>query len=219
MKRVLSSSFFQKEEEEEEKPEIIKTFFKKPHQQNITTNLRRQIWELYIGHNHKIAPCPLCGIEKISNHDTYGGFEACHIVSRKFFQGMDLNVYYLFPGCNICNNNCSTDCLLDYMFCRGRLSLLKQMLSKIINAFINENVHTMSADVLLGHKIIDYLYGTNRFRIGGGIVNRRPIYEMARMVHYNQLVDEGAKLAKMIKKNAKQLENLMESEIKLEGFE
>ncbi len=196
--------------------ELIKTFFKKP-KTNVSANLRRQVWDLYIGPSQKIVACPLCGIDKISSHDSNGGFQACHIVADKFFTG-ELSVYYLFPGCQLCNNNCSTLCIFDYLFCRGRIPQLRNLISKVVNAFISENVSTMNPEILLAPKILDYLYGKDRFRAGGGIVNTKQIFEIARLVHYNEILEEGARLAKLLRKNSETLENLLVFEVKSNEF-
>ena len=190
---------------------IIKNFFKKP-KTNITSNLRRQVWDLYIGVGTKTALCPLCGINRISNYESNGGFEACHIVASKFFH-FDLSVYYLFPGCSTCNNDCSSMCLLDFLWCRGRITPLKNLISCVFNTFINEHTNDLKPEDLLAHKIIEHLYGENRFPSGGGVKNTHQIYEVARLVHYQELIEEGAQLAKKQKQNMESLTLLMECKI------
>jgi len=191
---------------------LYQKVFKKP-KTTINQNLRRQIWEFYIGIGIKQTQCPLCGVCNISNYDVNGGFEACHIIANKFFNG-ELTKYYLFPGCSICNNECSKMCLLDYMWCRDRIVQLKFLLSKVLNGFINENKNDMEKNIQLGHKIIEHLYGTKRFPAGGGIENTKQIYELARLVHYEECIRYAIELSTKLKENAETLNLLTLSEIK-----
>jgi hypothetical protein len=188
------------------------SFFKKP-KTNVTSNLRRQIWDLYIGPGIKSANCPLCGLNKISNYESNGGFEACHIVANKYCNM--LNCYYLFPGCTVCNNECSSMCLLDFLWVRFRLKMLKQMISKIFNTFLIENKQDLQPQDQLAHKIIEHLYGEGKFPAGGGVQNTKQIYEIARLVQYEELVTRGEKLAKEMIDNASMMQILMDSKIQM----
>jgi hypothetical protein len=118
-------------------------------------------------------------------------------------------------GCSSCNNECSSLCLLDFLWCRGRITPLRNLMSCVFNTFINEHKNDMKPIDLQGHKIIEHLYGENRFPAGGGIKNTQQIYEVARLVHYQELIEEGAQLSKKLKENAESLTLLMESKIQM----
>ena len=63
-------------------------------------------------------------------------------------------------------------------------------------------------------KVLDHLYGPQRFPAGGGIQNRKQIYEIARFKQYEELVKEASELALKQEINAKRIKDLMDSDIK-----
>jgi hypothetical protein len=186
---------------------------KKP--RSISQNLRRQIWDTYMGPANKKGFCGLCGINQISNYDSNGGFEACHVVAEKYMRGDDLNVYYLYPGCASCNNQCGVLCILDYLWGRERFQELRKFISAVYKQFIAEHDFELSDEGKLAHNIIMHLYGNERFPAGGGMVNMKQILEVARLVQYENLIQEGELVTKALQQNAKMLNLLMGSKIKM----
>jgi len=176
----------------------------------ITPNLKKAIWDIYIGIGIKRALCPLCGLKQI-NSSTNGGFDAAHIVADKYFYE-DVNVLYFYPSCDICNNDCADLCIFDFLYVRHRLNALRKMISAIHHAFIA--MHDGELANTMAPAILDYLYGFERFKAGGGIQNTKQIYEIARMVQYNELREKSAELNKEVQKLGKEMEELLSYEIK-----
>jgi len=178
----------------------------------ITPALKQQIWTFYIGSSIQETPCPLCGLYKIYNN-VNSGFEAAHVVARKF-NPSELNAYYLYPSCSACNNECSDMCLLDYLWARGRFASLRKMITSIYAHFLEEHDRELRNEDRFAWKILDHLYGPLRFKSGGGIQNTRQIYELARVEQHLVLVEKAKVLAQKQEDVAKEMRLLMEGEIK-----
>lgn len=172
--------------------------------------MRMATWETYLGVNTKEGSCLVCGINKIYRNQTTG-FEAAHIVADKFFVG-ELSPLYLIPCCSGCNSECSEICILDYMWCRHRLDALRHVITCIYRCFIATHSHQLGQHLMW--KILDFLYGSERFKAGGGLVNTKAIYELARQVQLDMLVKESRSLSQKLEENGRLLRDLMDSEIK-----
>ena len=166
--------------------------FKKP-RTNADINLKKIIWDRYIGPGVKETLCPLCSTFKIEN-SVNSGFVAAHLVAAKFICEEKLNVFHVYPSCSSCNSECGDLTVFDYLFCRQRMNALKRLLNSIYRVFMEENGHNMSSEYNLIWKVLDHLYGPKRYPAGGGIINTKPIYEIARG---EQLVMLGEKLRDM----------------------
>lgn len=152
---------------------------------NITPTLKRAVWDLYIGIGVQKALCSLCGINAIFGN-TNSGFECAHMVARNFFQE-ELSVYYLFPSCAVCNNQCRDLCVWDFLYVRARLGVLRKAILAVYRFYLIEHEHNLAPQDKLAHVILDHLYGPKRFPLGGGIQNTKQIYEIARVEQYEDL--------------------------------
>jgi hypothetical protein len=180
---------------------------------SITPKLRTQIWETYMGVGVRSDVCPLCGVNQIQNFQSNSGFQACHVVADKWAL-KELNVYYLYPGCATCNNECGDVCLLDFLFARGRLDQLRAMIAAIFKAFSAQHQDQLSFVEGQAWRVLDHLYGPKRFPAGGGIQNTQPIYELARRVQQQLLLERIAILSKQLQELCARLETVASAEIK-----
>lgn len=188
--------------------------FKKPSgvSSSASPTLRKAIWEMYMGVGVKEAPCTLCGIHRIHS-SINSGFECAHIVARGYMTD-PLTVYYMFPSCSGCNNECKEICVFDFMFVRGRIAALRKVIMIIYQRFLAEHEHELATDQRMAHLILDNLYGPRKFHLGGGIQNTKAIYELARLEQYEWLVEQGAQWERKLWELHRQRMLLMESEIK-----
>lgn len=178
----------------------------------ISVALKRIIWDMYIGPGIMHTMCPLCGVQDLSR-DYNSGFEAAHIVAKRYFQG-DITKYYAYPSCRSCNNECRDACILDYLYNNGRLAQLRTLIRIIFKAYSIEHEHTLAHESRLAPIIIKHLYGPQRWVGGGGIVKEKEIYEIARSEHYEILVTEANELATKMAFNSKLMCILTGTEIK-----
>lgn len=189
----------------------------KKSRKNISDVLRNAIWETFLGIGIKQAVCPMCGITKIYKN-TNSGFECCHIVAFKYSNDEDVSVLYYIPGCSICNNECKDLCILDFIYGRGRIKQLKNIMLIIYDTFVMLHGDELNQHDNMAWKVLDYLYGPKRYPIGGGIQNRQQIYEMIRLEQYKRLVKRASELALEMEINSKRMEDLMNSDIKTLNF-
>ncbi len=192
--------------------EDIKQLFKKSKSLAVTPALKKQIWTVYIGDAVKETICPLCGITTVYQYNN-SGFEACHIVARKFSTEQP-SIFYLTVGCSSCNNNCADICVLDYLFCTHRLGALRQMIQIIYGKFIEQHEHSLSNENRLIWNVLDYLYGSRRFPAGGGIVNTKQIYEIARSEQLILLSEQISRASQTLVRLSKEYSLVAETEIK-----
>lgn len=177
----------------------------------ITPIMKRQCWDRHIGIGTLTAYCPICSERKIDNN-VNNGFQVLHIVSQRYLNE-DLTLLYAFPGCASCNNECSDMCVLDYLFCRGRLKQLKKLIMSMYDLFLLSHGDELAAQDCMAWKVIDHLYGLKRFPAGGGIQNRKQILELARIEQYRVMSKEAADLAKKLARIGQEMTDLMESKI------
>jgi hypothetical protein len=178
----------------------------------ITPTLKRSVWEFYMGIGVQKALCSMCGINTISNNIN-SGFECAHVVARNFFYE-ELNVYYLFPACAVCNNQCRDMCVWDFMYARGRLGPLRKAVLGIYKVYLVEHEHELAPQDRMAHLILDHLYGPKRFPVGGGIQNTKQIYEIARAEQYEFLREQSLALERQLEEIQVQRRQLLEVEIK-----
>jgi hypothetical protein len=188
----------------------------KKHSTKINQTLRRRIWEVYIGIGIKASKCPLCDFNEIKNFDQNSGFQACHIVADGFLDEVNLNVFYLFPGCQTCNIECSEMCLFDFLYNRFRFKQLSNMIKNVCNVFKAQNADFFVESETTFCNILDHLYGPERFPAGGGIICRKNIYEYARCIEINEVNETLSKLYKQIESTSKYLRVVCETQIKPE---
>lgn len=185
----------------------------KKQRNNISKQLKLATWETYLGIGVQSAPCPICGLN-ILYKSLATGFETAHIVASTFVSTEDNSVLYLYPCCSPCNNECRTLCLLDYMYGRGRLKQLREMLASLYKAFTDLHHYDLAQHDHMMWKVVRYLYGPERFKAGGGLENTRQIYELCRMIQYQQLLDEARDLGEKMEMNSRNIKELMMCEIK-----
>jgi hypothetical protein len=104
---------------------------------------------------------------------------------------------------------------LDYLWCRGRFQELRKFISAVYKQFIAEHDFELSDEGRLAHNIIMHLYGNERFPAGGGLDNIKQILEVARLVQYENLIQETELVTKTLQQNARMLNLLMEAKIKM----
>lgn len=178
----------------------------------VTPTLKRAIWDLYVGAGQRETQCLLCGVHKIYATQN-SGFEAAHVVARSFFVG-DLTIYSLIPSCASCNNECENMCLLDFLWVRSRIAPLRRIIMTIYNAFVTQYAHELATKDRMAWRVLEHLYGPSRYPAGGGIINTKAIYEIARAEQYAALVEEAARYAAQQQALATQMRALTEAEIK-----
>lgn len=145
---------------------------------NISNELRLGIWDVYIGRAYKVHKCKLCGISDMGRN-TVAGFESAHMIADKWMTDQTkLSIYYLYPSCKTCNLNCNTMCLLDYLFCRYRYRELRECIRAICTTYISDH-DNLDERGRLWAGILKSLYGPDRWKAGGGLVNETKIYDMA----------------------------------------
>lgn len=179
---------------------------------NITPTLKRAVWDLYMGIGVQKALCSLCGINVIFGN-TNSGFECAHMVARNFFYE-ELNVYYLFPSCATCNNQCRDLCVWDFLYVRARLGILRKAILAVYHYYLVEHQYDLASHDRLAHVILDHLYGPKRFPLGGGIQNTKQIYEIARDEQYQDLRLKTIELEKKLEEIQTLRRQLWEAEIK-----
>lgn len=163
---------------------------------NATPALKKIIWDMYVGIGKQEALCGLCGINRIKNN-TNSGFEAAHVVARGFLTE-DLTVYYLYPSCSVCNNECKELCVFDFLYARQRIVELRKAIMIIYKRYTMEHEHELEPQDRLAHLILDHLYGPKRFPAGGGIQNTKQIYEIARSEQYEYLREQTMQLERQL---------------------
>lgn len=163
----------------------------------VSATLKYAIWDLYIGSSVKKTVCPICNVNVLTRNEN-SGYEAAHIIARRFFVG-DLSVYYAYPTCNVCNNQCVDMCLIDFMYIRGNLHALRKFIVSIYRAYICEFEHTLALEDRYSWRILQHLYGSERFSAGGGIENTKAIYEIARTEELHLLTEEAERTAKKLR--------------------
>jgi hypothetical protein len=178
----------------------------------VTPTLKKAVWEMYVGAGIQEAPCTLCGIHRIKAN-VNSGFECAHIVARNYLTEA-LTVYYAFPSCSVCNNECHDMCVLDYMWARGRIAALRKVIMVIFQRFVAEHEHELAQDQRMAHLVLDNLYGPKRFPAGGGIQNTKQIYEIARTEQYQSLIERAAQLERQLGELQRQRQGLLEANIK-----
>ncbi|MEO6078115.1 MAG: hypothetical protein ABIP54_04975 [Candidatus Andersenbacteria bacterium] len=209
----------QREGEEEEaetimnpNPLVVVASKKSAASSTATPTLRKAIWELYVGVGIKEAPCPLCWLTRIQNN-VNSGFECAHVVARNWMTE-ELSVYYIFPSCSVCNNECRDMCVLDYLYARQRIGPLRKIVMIIYQRYLVEYEHEWALENRMIHLVLDHLYGPRRFPSAGGILNRKQIYEIARTEQYQWLLEQGVELERQMCDLQKQRRWLLEENIK-----
>lgn len=150
----------------------------------ISPEMRRAVWQAHMPPNTKTAVCAVCCEREIS-FNSKAGFECAHITADKFYYG-EPSVLYLYPTCQQCNNDCMEDNLLDFVYLRGKHKTLRRMIKSIYDAYssLNSDAHP---ETLVMWKVLDCLYGYERFKSGGYIVNDIAIFNIAKTEHLQML--------------------------------
>jgi hypothetical protein len=180
---------------------------------NIPQSLRKRVWELHVGIGVKETTCPLCGTNRI-NASQNSGFQACHIVADKYLYKRELNALYLYPGCQVCNNECADLCILDFLYVRERYKELRSLIWNVFTAFTTQHEDELAYHEGLCWRVIQHLYGRVKFPAGGGIVNEKQIYEIARTEQYSHLLKELQGVNARLQELAKQMNAVISSDIK-----
>lgn len=177
----------------------------------IPPELRRQVWQTYMPSGAKEALCPLCNERPIQSSKTKAGFECAHIVCHSFMD-QELSVLFLFPSCPSCNNECEEVCLLDYLWQRSMHTQLRRMIRSIYDAYISLNPELSTKDLLMWN-VLARLYGYERFKLGGGIVNEIAIYTLARSEHMLMLNERIQRLQREFQAAADEMREVAEAKI------
>jgi hypothetical protein len=188
------------------------TDFKRPKFKGITPVLKRQVWERHIGIGVLEAACPLCGYNKIYN-GVNNGFQLAHLIADKYLNE-DLTLLYSYVACASCINECGEMTVFDYLYCRGRLKQLKKLIMSMYDLFLLAHGDDLVPEHNMAWKVMDYLYGPKRFPAGGGIVNCKQVYEIARLEQYNLLAQESSRLARELERVANSMAELMECNVR-----
>lgn len=177
----------------------------------VSQTMKRALWDMYIGLHVKQAKCLLCGTADI--HLSFNsGYDSAHIIADRYFD-KQMSVYYAIPSCKSCNNICNDMCVIDFLFTTNRLDTLRKVIRVVYKTYIQENTHSLAPEARLAYAIIHHLYGPDTFRFGG-IQNTKPIYEIARMVQYHDLLEESRMVAHKQLEINKQMTLLLDPEIR-----
>lgn len=166
--------------------------------------MRAACWDLYIGSHIKTTSCPLCGINLI-NQNTNSGFELAHVVPQKFMGDDTLTVFSLYPSCAACNNNMRCDNLLDYLWCRGRFDQLRHFIRCVYRRFMAEHGARLPDKEKYTWAVLEHLYGPKRFPLGGFIVNREQIYNIAKSEQISLVNHRVAELSRQLDECTREL--------------
>ena len=183
--------------------------------------LRRAVWDMHVGPGVQQTHCGLCGINAMSRTQN-NGFDTAHIVARKWMVSDEkINVLYLVPSCKSCNSQCENTCVLDFLWCNNRLATLRRIIMVIFNAFVTQHIHELSDEDRMAWRVLEHLFGPSRYPAGGGIINTKAIYEIARIEQQAALIEEAAQLTRELQSISTQLKLLTEAKIqpmKFTGF-
>jgi hypothetical protein len=135
------------------------------------------------------------------------GLECAHIVAERFAPGVEPSPLSMYPSCKTCNNSCNDLCLLDHLYLSGKYRQLRRMIKSVHAVYSSLNPE-MDEERLLMHNVIDDLYGYDRHKSGGGIVNDYEIRIIARSVHMKMLMAEIKALTEKLQKQTKLIEML-----------
>ena len=162
----------------------------------VPKTLRLAIWDMYAGTNKCIIKCMMCrGVEM--NRIKSKQWEAGHIVAEKFHLKKPCR-YDLIPICPGCNNQCSDICIFDFLWGIERYKSLEHIIRAITNAFIEQNPDQFEDDFNSETwRILKHFYAGDSFRAGGGLMNEKQIYTLAKQL---QIQDEMLKISKYSKK-------------------
>lgn len=189
-------------------------------EKKISPALKLVIWDMYLGDHLREAVCPLCGLARI--HKTQNsGFEGAHMIARRWFKPTDtpMSKYYGVPSCTSCNNNMGDQSVFDYLFCRQRLPQLRNLMRIVYRAFVAEHQLVALGPERMLWNILDHLYGTKRFPLGGALCNSKPVYEIARNVQLEMLMQDAALITAQLQKIVAEHQLVTEAEIKPLRFE
>lgn len=178
-----------------------------------TTVNRDAVWDLYIGMGVKSALCQLCVIRTIEKNVTCG-WQAAHIVASTYFGKEPLTIYYLYPSCSGCNNQCGTATIFDYLWARQRYGPLRKILLAVYHHYVTEHDDVLAPESRMIHVVLEHLYGKERFPLTGGITNKKQIYELAREAEMDYLRAKCVNLERQLEILHKQRKMLIEAEIK-----
>ena len=203
-KKIMSLVTLSKRHHHYHKNNVTK---KKPKKSNTPKATKEILWDRFIGSNYNDAPCPLCGINRISRNKT-NGFEAAHIVADNFSHTSD--PIYLVPSCRVCNLQCATICVLDYLFVRQRYTHLRKLCWTIFEAYKNLYPHEIEYHAGSCWKLIAHLYGPERFMAGGGIKNIKPIRNIIIQTQIDKVYEEQASLVAQLQEKSKLIQQLIQ---------
>ena len=162
----------------------------------VSKSLRMSIWDMYAGPNKIEIKCMMCRRQVINRTQTRQ-WEAGHIVAQKFHTKKPCR-YDLIPICPACNNQCSDICILDFLYGIERYDSLSRIIRSIYKAFREENPEQFQDEFdSEAWKVLQHLYDGLQFRIGGGLQNKRHIYNFTKEL---QCQDEWEIIAKYTKK-------------------
>jgi hypothetical protein len=140
--------------------------------------------------------CHLCGENRIYLTQKKG-FEGAHVISQKWIQREQVNVFYAFPSCSACNNACRDCCILDYLYQRGRIQQLRKMIMVIFEHFLQVHSRDLGLEYRFAPLVLRYLYGQQKWG-AGGMVNEKEICEIARAEQQEALSRHIVSLCKQV---------------------
>lgn len=189
-------------------------------QKKISPALKSVIWDMYVGDHLREALCPLCGLARIYKSQN-SGFEGAHTVARRWFKDTEtaMTKYYGIPSCTSCNNNMGDQTAWDYLYCMQRLPQLRNLMRVVYRAFVAEHQLTAPCAERMLWNVLEHLYGKKRFPLGGSLVNTKPIYEIARNVQLELLMQDAAGLTAQLQTLVTEQRLVTEAQIKVMQFE
>lgn len=175
--------------------------------------MKKSVWDIYIGPGKKEAFCPLCGVHRIYATQN-SGYEFAHIVPACHMEKNEMSVFYAFPSCKSCNNECSDDNLFDFLFVRGRIQRLTYVIRKIYEYFLELHENELDFDSRRIWVILESMYGKQKFPFQGHIINTGPIYELARTIQVTLLNEKIQAACQNMDQLTKELANVTKEPIK-----
>lgn len=124
------------------------------------------------------------------------------------------NIFYLFPGCQTCNNECAEQCLLDFLYTRLRYKQLRAFIWSVFSTYTTLHEGELAQHEGLCWRVLDHLYGPKRFPAGGGIENRWAIYQLANAEQLKHLNEDIKQLSAQLSQRITLVNTLTSTEIK-----
>lgn len=168
---------------------------------NLSERERQQAWALHHGPHAKEAPCPLCNYS-VMRFKERGGWECCHIVAEAFCRDPH-SIYNMLPCCAACNKETATRCVIDLLWERHRVDILKSVCTNVFDALMQVNPQRMLFFDNMMWRVVRDMFGSAAHPVGGGI-DTSIEGDIYKMLAYHQLALQNTKVEALAAKCRKE---------------